>query len=170
MISCFTDGKLGPCASLNEAVRGAVIASGYSTPTTRTPERGKRRRCLLMHSKQDDECTESPCGVSASFKHIFVFLFLFSLLLWSVVNHSYASVFLNRLQAFPMPLWWFDWHVICIRFGQWSTKDKVLKILQALLFNCLDVLEVCIYVCVCMSRGLESYEIGMSLHIWQRNI
>lgn len=24
-----------------------------------------------MHSKQDDECMESPCGASASFKNIF---------------------------------------------------------------------------------------------------
>lgn len=104
MISCFTDGKLGPCASLNEAVRGAVIASGYSTPTTRKPERGKRRRCLLMHSKQDDECMESPCGASPSFKNIFRVCLSLSFLTALMECCKPQSVFLNRLQAFSVPL------------------------------------------------------------------
>ncbi|KAG1952582.1 hypothetical protein F2P79_009543 [Pimephales promelas] len=47
-----------------------VIASGHSTPTTRKLEQRRQRHCLLIHSKQDDERSQSPCGASAGFKNI----------------------------------------------------------------------------------------------------
>jgi len=78
-----------------------VIASGHSTPTTRKLEQRRQRHCLLIHSKQDDEHSQSPCGASASFKNIGSVFVSFSLCLYShsVVNHIYVSGLLNRLQT-----------------------------------------------------------------------
>lgn len=130
-----------------------VIASGHSTPTTRKLEQRRLRRCLLMHSKQDDERSQSPCGASAGFKNIgCVFVsFSFSSHSYSVVNHSYVSGLLNRLQTHPMPLRWFDWHVICILFDQWSTEEKTVKVLlwwrlESLGVSCPKSFEVGIWV------------------------
>lgn len=163
MISCFTDGKLGPCASLNEAVRGAVIASGYSTPTTRKPERGKQRRCLLMHSKQDDECMESPCGASASFKNIFRVCLSLSFLtaLMECCKPQLCVCLFKQAPSISRASGDLTGMSFAFALANEALRIKYLKYFRHF---CSIAWMFWKHACVCVSRGLESYEIGLSLY------